>query len=156
MGVSCLQEDNEIAAAVDAEMRERLGESDDSDADDEGGSAPNDRSRSQSRATTPASEGEDDAQLQPAAAAAAGKGKKARQQQQQQRQGGDAAGAAGGYGKGRTVRSSLGGKKADDPLLNYVVTEDGRSCNVEVSQWGGCLRAVVCCARGGPEVSWQR
>ena len=155
MGVSCLQEDNEIAAAVDAEMRERLGESDDSDADDEGGSAPNDRSRSQSRATTPASEGEDDAQLQPAAAAAAaGKGKKARQQQQ--RQGGDAAGAAGGYGKGRTVRSSLGGKKADDPLLNYVVTEDGRSCNVEVSQWGGCLRAVVCCARGGPEVSWQR
>jgi hypothetical protein len=148
------QEDAEIAAAVDAAMRARDGDSSEQEGGEssEGGddtpgkqrkaAAAAKRKQQQPREGTPgltgttdgdedASDGEqqtqrpDVAALKARAAAAAGKLLR-----------GTAAAAADLDGEGRTVRGSAGGKKPDDPLLNYVVSEDGLSCTIEVGGGG--------------------
>jgi hypothetical protein len=122
--VAAFQDDAEAAAVVDAEMRERLGESDESsDLEDEDDSTPNAPNKQQQAS----SEGEDD-DTPPLPAAAASKGRKSQQRQSTP----DAAGAVAGYSKSKTRRGSVGGKKPEDPLLNYIISEDARSCNVEV------------------------
>lgn len=127
-----LQDDAEIAAAVDAEMRERLSESDESsDAEDDADDSTPNKTSDKSNKQLASSEGEDDEQTPPPPPAAAAKASGRKSQQRQQSA--DTAGAAGGYGKGSVVRNSMGGKKPDDPLLNFVISEDTRSCNVEVS-----------------------
>jgi hypothetical protein len=126
-----VQDDIEIAAAVDAEMRERMGESDDSS--DEGDESTPDREASPSGKD----DAEDGSNADPAAAAAKG-----RKKQQRQAANADAAGAVAGYSKKRVVRSSVGGKRPEDPLLNFVVSEDALSCNIEVSLY---VYVRVCC-----------
>lgn len=147
-----LQDDAEAAAAVDAEMRERLGESSDDDESDEGddatagkrsskkaGAAATKKQQQQGGASRSVSPDTDDAGASEEGegpAAAGGKGSSASQRARQA-----AADVTGGFGRGRLMRGSAGGKKPDDPLLNYVLTEDTLTCTVEV----GCDR----CREGG-------
>jgi hypothetical protein len=132
LSLCAVKDDIEIAAAVDAEMRERMGQSDDSS--DEGDDLSPDREESPS--------GKDDAgdgsNADPAAAAAKG-----RKKQQRQSADGDAAGVVAGYSKKRLVRNSVGGKRPEDPLLNFEVSEDALSCNIEVSL------CALCCSWDG-------
>lgn len=123
-------------------MRERLGESDDSsEEEDDGGDGS-----TKPRQAAASSEGEDDERsLSPAAAAPAPKGRKGQQQQRQQSA--EAAGAAGGYGKGRLLCKSVGGLRAGEPLLNYVICEDTCSCTVEVRRHTPLAQVVGCTAR---------